>query len=70
MTRLASVEQHRPRREEDRIGHQIDELLRREPAHVAHSKPEAVPEELEEQRVDVRQVVSEWSNACVNFHSL
>ena len=33
---------------------------------------EAVPEEPEEQRVDVLQVVSEpnlrWSNACLNFH--
>ena len=70
MARLASVEQHRPRHKEDRIGHQNDELLRREPALVAHRQPEAVPEEPEEQRVDVGQVVSEWSNDCVNFHSL
>ena len=49
------VEQHRPRREDDRTGHQNDELLRREPAHVADRQPEAVPEELEQQRVDVLQ---------------
>ena len=56
----------------DGVGHQNDELLRHKPAHVAHRKPEAAPEELEEQRVDVLQVVSEpqlrWSNACLNFH--
>ena len=66
------VEQHRPRREDDRIGHQNEELLRREPAHAAHPQPAAVPEEPEEQRVDVLQVVSEpnrrWSNACLYFH--
>ena len=70
VARLASAVQHRPRREDDRIGYQNDELLRREPARVAHRQAEAVPEEPEEQRVDVGQVVSEWSNACVNFHSL
>ena len=41
-------------------------------AHVAHRQPEAAPEEPEEQRVDVLQVVNEpqlrWSNACLNFH--
>ena len=42
-TRLAV--QHRPRREDERreddgIGHQNDELLRRQPAHVAHRQPE------------------------------
>ena len=72
VTRLAWVEQHRPRREADGIGHQNDELLRHEPAHVAHRQPEAVPEEPEEQCVDLLQVVSEpnlrWSNACLNFH--
>ena len=71
VTRLASAEQHRPRREADRIGHQYDKLLRHAPAHVAHRQPEAVPEEPEEQRVDFLQVVSEpnlrWSNACLNF---
>ena len=56
VTGLALVEQHRPRREADRIGHQNDELLRHEPTHVAHRQPEAVPEEPEEQRVDVLQV--------------
>ena len=64
--------QHRPpredeRREDDGIGHQNDELLRRQPAHAAHRQQEAVPEEPEEQRVDVLQVVSEpslrWSDA-------
>ena len=44
----------------------------REPAHVAHRQPKTVPEEPEEQRVDLLQVVSEpnlrWSNACLNFH--
>ena len=70
VTRLAWVDQHRPRREADRIGHQNDELLRHEPAHVAHRQPEAVPEEPEEQRVDLLQVASEpnLSNACLNFH--
>ena len=74
VARVALVEQHRPRREDDRIGHQNDELLRREPAHVADRQPEAVPEEPEEQRADVLQVVSEPNlrsgNACFNFHSL
>ena len=69
VTRLASAEQHRPRREADGIGHQNDELLRHEPARVAHRQPEAVPEEPEEQRVDLLQVVSEsslrWSDACL-----
>ena len=36
VTRLAGVDQHRPRREVDGIGHQNDELLRHEPTHVAH----------------------------------
>ena len=44
----------------------------REPAHVAHRQLEAVPEEPEEHRIDVLQVVFErnlrWSNACLNFH--
>ena len=66
VTRLASAEQHRPRREADRIGHQSDELLRHEPVHVAHRQPEAVPKEPEEQHVDILQVVSEpnlsWSD--------
>ena len=70
--RLAWVEQHRPRREGDGIGHQNDELLRHVPAHVAHRQPEAEPEEPEEQGIDVLQVVSEpqlsRSNACLNFH--
>ena len=68
--------QHRARREDERrvedgIGHQNDELLRRKPAHVANRQPEAVPDEPEEQRIDVLQVVSEtnlsWSNACLRF---
>ena len=71
VTWLASVEQRRPRREADRIGHQIDgnSASRASPRC---SSPEAVPEEPEEQRVDVLQVVSEpnlrWSKACLNVH--
>ena len=61
-----------PRRKIDGIGHQNDELLRHVLAHVAHRKPEAEPEEPEEQGIDVLQVVSEpqfsRSNACLNFH--
>ena len=71
VARVALVEQRRPRREDDRIGHPNDELLRREPAHVADRQPEAVPEEPEEQRVDVLQVVSESKlrsgNACFSL---
>ena len=76
-TRLAV--QHRPRREDERreddgIGHQNDDAEVRQPAHVAHRQPEAVPEEPEEQRVDVLQVVSEpdlrWSDACLNLSPL
>ena len=66
-----AVEQHRPRREDDWIGHQNDELLRRQPVHVAERQPEAVPEEPEEQYVDVLQVISgpnlSWTD-CSNFH--
>ena len=69
VTRIASAEQHRPRREADGIGHKNDELLRQEPAHTAHRQPEAVPEEPEEQGTDLLQVVSEpnlsWSDACL-----
>ena len=43
---------HPPRREDDRIGHLNDELLRHKPAHVAHGQPEAVPEAPEEQRIE------------------
>ena len=72
VTRLAWVEQHRPRREGDGIGHQNDELLRHVPAHVAHRQPEAESEEPEEQGIDLLQVVSEpqvsRSKACLNFH--
>ena len=72
ITRLAFVEQRWPRREGDGIGHQNDELLRHVPAHVAHRQPEAEPEELEEQRINVLQVVSEPQlrsiDACWNFH--
>ena len=50
VTRLALVEQHRPRHEADGIGHQNDELLRHVPADVAHRQPEAEPEEPEEHR--------------------
>ena len=50
--RLAWVEQRWSRREGDGIWHQNDELLRHEPAHVAHRQPEAKPEEPEEQRGD------------------
>ena len=58
VTRLAWVEQHRPRREGDGIGHQNDELLRHVPAHGAHRQPEAEPEEPEEQGIDVLKVIS------------
>ena len=51
--------QHQPRHEADGIGHQSNELLRHEPAHVAHRQPEAAPKEPEEQRVDLLQVISE-----------
>ena len=68
VARLAWVDQQRPRREADGIGHQNDELLRHVPAHVAHRQPEAEPEE---QGIDLLQVVSEpqlnRSNACLNF---
>ena len=56
---LAWVEQRWSRREGDGIWYQNDELLRHEPAHVAHRQPEAEPEEPEEQRVDLLQVISE-----------
>ena len=63
VTRLAWVEQHRPRREGDGIGHKNDELLRHVPAHVpahvAHRQPEAELEEPEEQGIDHLQVVCE-----------
>ena len=74
VTRLAWVEQHRPRRESDGIGHQNDELLRHVQAHAAHCQPEAEPEEPEEQGIDLLQVVSEpqlsRSNARLRFPSL
>ena len=56
VTRLASVEQHSPRGEADRIGHQNDELPRGQPAHVAERQLRAIPDEPEEQTVDVLQV--------------
>ena len=72
VARLAWVEQRWSRREGDGIWHQNDELLRHEPAHVAHRQPEAEPEEPEEQRVDLLQVISEpqlrSNDACWNFH--
>ena len=71
VTRLAWVEQHRPRREADGIGHQNDELLRHVPAHVAHRQPEAEPEEPGEHCIDLRQVVSEpnlrWEQRLFEF---
>ena len=72
VVRLAWVEQRWSRREGDGIWHQNDELLRHVPAHVAHRQPEAEPEEPEEQRVDLLQVISEPQlrsiDACWNFH--
>ena len=72
VARLAWVEQRWSRHEGDGIWHQNDELLRHEPAHVAHRQPEAEPEEPEEQRVDLLQVISEpqlrSNDACWNFH--
>ena len=63
VTRLASAAQHRPRREDDGIGHENDELPRRKPAHVAERELRAVPDVHEEQRVDVLQVIPHplWS---------
>ena len=57
VTRLASAEKHRPRHEADRIGHQNDGLPGRKPAHVAERQLEAIPEEPEEQHVDVLKVI-------------
>ena len=56
--KLASVEQHQPRSEDDGIRHEKDGLLNRKPAHVAERQLEAVPDEQEEQHVDVLQVFS------------
>ena len=53
VTRLASPEQHRPRREDDGIGHQNDELPRGQRA----GRLRAVPDVHEEQHVDVFQVI-------------
>ena len=58
VTWLASVEQHRPRREDDGIGHENDGLPGRKPAHVAERQLEALPDEPEEQHVDILQVPS------------
>ena len=45
--------------------------MRHKAAHVAHRQTEAVPEEPEEQHVDLLQVISEpnlsWSDACLNL---
>ena len=54
---LTDVKKARLGRAAPATGHQNDELLRH--AHVAHRKPEAVPEEREEQGADLLQVVSE-----------
>ena len=72
LTKLAVQSSSTDHGEDDGIWHQNDELLRRQPAHVAHRQPEAFPEEPEEQRVDVLQVsLSQnlrWSDACLKFH--
>ena len=72
VTRLASVEQHRPRSEADWIGHQNDELPRGQPTYAAERQPRADHDEAEEQRVDLHEVMSEpqhgWICACVNVH--
>ena len=52
-----SVEQHRPRREDQGVGHENDGLTGRKPVHVAQRQLEAVPDEREEQHVDVLQVI-------------
>ena len=57
VTRLESVEQNRPRREDDGIGHENGGLLGRKPAHVAERQLEAALDEPEEQHVDVLQVI-------------
>ena len=71
VARRARVEHRWSRREGDGTWHQSGELLRHEPAHVAHRQQEAEPEEPEEQRVDL-QVISEpqlrSNDACWNFH--
>ena len=50
---------------------QNDELPRHQPAHVAERQLEAIPDEAEEQRVDLLQVIFEpnlsLSDACLNF---
>ena len=55
--------QHRPRREDEGIGHKNDELLHR-PAHAAERQLKAIPDEAEEQRVDLLDIIS----GPVNFH--
>ena len=56
VTGLASVEQHRPRCEDDGIRHEMDELPDRKAAHHAERQLEAVPDEPKEQHVGVLQV--------------
>ena len=48
VTRLAKGEQHRPRREDHRAGHQDDELTRVQPVHAAERELRAVPDVPEE----------------------
>ena len=52
-----AVEQHRPQHEDDGILHENDELPGRKLAYVAKRQLEAVPDEQEEQHVDVLQVI-------------
>ena len=52
VTRLASVEQHRPWREDDGVGHENHGLLGRKPAHVAERQLEALTDEPEERHAE------------------
>ena len=70
VTRLASVAQHRPRREDDGIRHENDKLPGRNPAHVAERQLEAVPDERHEQHVDVLQVFPHRNNLLLSLSTL
>ena len=84
VTKLATVEQHGPRREADRIGHQSHELPRGPPAHAAERQPRADPDVPEEPHVDLLKAAHGGSGrtchpssssqylaaACSNSHHL
>ena len=58
VTRLAYVEQHRPRREDDRVGHRDDELPRSQPAQAAERQLRAVPDVPKEQRQNTKDLAA------------